>query len=141
MRFWDSSVVVALLVSETTSSRLLSLLEEDPAVVAWWGTPVECVSAIARLEREGALPPLAAAEAVQRLETLRNTWDEIQPGQAIRETAERLLRVHPLRAADSLQLAAGIVAANYHPSMLSFVCNDERLSMAARREGFPVLSF
>ncbi len=36
---------------------------------------------------------------------------EIDPSDEIRETAARFLRVHPLRAADALQLAAAFAAA------------------------------
>jgi predicted nucleic acid-binding protein len=54
--------------------------------------------------------------------------------------ALRLLRVHALRAADSLQLAAAIVAAEHEPSALEFVSLDERLNEAASREGFRILA-
>jgi predicted nucleic acid-binding protein len=56
----------------------------------------------------------------------------------VRQTAIRLLRVHPLRTADALQLAAAIAAAEDHPATLPFVTLDERLAQAAEREGFPV---
>jgi hypothetical protein len=44
-----------------------------------------------------------------------------------------------LRAADSLQLAAALVAAEHQPHALEFVSLDERLNEAASREGFPVV--
>jgi len=62
------------------------------------------------------------------------------PSDAVRRTAERLLRVHPLRAADSMQLAAALIAAEHNPSDLDIVCLDKKLSDAARREGFTVLT-
>ena len=42
-------------------------------------------------------------------------------------------------AADVLQLAAAIIAAEGRPSTLGFVCFDERLANAARKEGFEVI--
>jgi hypothetical protein len=51
----------------------------------------------------------------------------------------RLLRVHPLRTSDALQLAAAIVAAEDHPATMPLVTLDERLAQAADREGFPVV--
>ncbi len=48
-----------------------------------------------------------------------------------RDSAKRFLRVHDLRAADALQLAA-----ESRPSTLAFVCLDARLLDAAQREGF-----
>jgi hypothetical protein len=50
-----------------------------------------------------------------------------------------LLRLHPLRAGESLQLAAALVAAGHDPATLEMVCLDERLTAAARREGFTVI--
>lgn len=66
---------------------------------------------------------------------LRASWFEVQPGDAIREQALRLLRVHPLRAADALQLAAALEWAGT-PTRAAFMTFDERLRSAAHREGF-----
>ena len=63
------------------------------------------------------------------------------PSNPIRNTAERLLRTHPLRAADSLQLAAAIIAAENDPPTLQFVTLDQQLAAAARREGFEVHAY
>jgi hypothetical protein len=51
----------------------------------------------------------------------------------------RFLRVHPLRAADALQLAAAFMAAERRPASLQVVTLDERLADAARREGFALV--
>ena len=68
-------------------------------------------SAIARLEREGALEAAAVAAAFARLKRLGEGWHEVEPSDGVREAAVRFLRVHQLRAADALQLAAAFVAA------------------------------
>lgn len=140
MRFWDASGVVPVLVTEPGSNRMLDVLDEDPEMLVWWGTPVECVSALVRREREGTLSAASLADAVRRLRALGERWQEILPTDTIRSTAQRLLRVHPLRAADALQLAAAVVAAEHDPSSLPLVCLDQRLSEAASREGFSVVS-
>jgi len=140
MKFWDASAVVPLLVAEPASRSMLGLLRADRAMVTWWATPVECVSALCRREREGALEPSGVTHALRRLELLRQAWHEIEPSHVLRTIAERLLRTHPIRAADALQLAAATVAARHEPPRLSFVCLDERLVLAATREGLPVIS-
>lgn len=139
MRFWDASAIVALLAAEPARERLLSLLQEDPQVLAWWGTPVEIASALARREREQLLSPDEATTALVTSRELAESWHEIVPSDAVRRTAERLLRVHALRAADSLQLAAALIGAGHDPATLEIVCLDARLNAAARREGFTVL--
>ena len=139
MRFWDSSALLPLLVAEPASESVARLLSEDPDMLVWWGSPVECTSALARLEQDGALESDAAAEAHGRLRSLIPAWTEIQPTARLRMLAQRALRVHPLRAADSLQLAAALVAVGEDPGTLTFVCLDRRLGVAAEREGFPVI--
>jgi hypothetical protein len=47
-----------------------------------------------------------------------------------------LLRVHPLRAAGALQLAAAYLVAERRPSTLEIVTLDDRLRHAGRKEGF-----
>jgi predicted nucleic acid-binding protein len=139
MRFWDASAIVPLLLSETAAGRMLEHLETDPEMLVWWGTPVECTSALARREREGALAPAGVTEAAERLRRLAVAWQEVLPVDPVRTTAQRLLRVHPLRAADALQLAAAVVASEHDAASLPFVCLDDRLAEAAAREGFPVV--
>lgn len=138
MKFWDSSAVVPLLVEEEVTVPLRDLSLREPGMIAWWGTPVECASAVSRLEREDRLSSRAATEALERLDALARAWHRIEPVEAVLETARRLLRVHPLRAADSLQLAAAVLASEGRPSTLEFVCLDDRLATAAEREGFVV---
>lgn len=139
MRFWDSSALVPLVVRQRASRRMRSLYRSDAGVLAWWGTRVECESALSRLEREAGLTRRTASAARGRLDRFTATWQEVQPSDSLRENARRLLRVHDLRAADALQLAAAAAAAEGRPGTLGFVCLDERLADAAEREGFAVL--
>jgi len=139
MRFWDSSAVVALLVDELSSATVRQAHARDIAMTAWWGTEVECVSALARLEREGRLDPGQLTGGVDRLDELAAGWLEVEPTQRLRQSALRLLRVHALRAGDALQLAAATEAAERLPQLLPFVTLDDHLALAADREGFPIV--
>lgn len=138
MRFWDSSAVIPLLVSEASTTAVLGVFQRDPEMAVWWLTEVECVSALSRHERDGYLSVDAMVEALGRLDDLGAAWREIQPMNRVRQVANRLLRVHTLRGADALQLAAAIVAAEEEPATLGLVTLDQRLAAAAAREGFPV---
>jgi len=139
MTFWDASAIVPLLMMETTTRGLQALAAKDPVMLVWWSTEVECASAIARLERDGALDESSAGQAFERLKHLARAWHEVDPGDTVREAAVRFLRVHPLRAADALQLAAAFIAAERRPSSLRVVSLDERLAAAARKEGFELV--
>jgi predicted nucleic acid-binding protein len=136
VKFWDASAIVPLLMTEPTTRSAQALASRDPAMLVWWATEVECASAIARLEREGALDDRAASQAFDRLKQLATAWHEVDATDAVREAAVRFLRVHPLRAADALQLGAAFLAAERRPASLEVVTLDDRIAVAARKEGF-----
>lgn len=140
MKFWDASAVGPLLVDEPASTAARELYHADPHMLVWWATEVECASAVSRREREGALDLATSTFALDRLADLARHWDEVQPVPAVRDAARRLLRVHALRAADALQLAAALIAAEGQPSSIDFVCLDRDLRDAAVREGLRVTS-
>ena len=135
--FWDASALVPLCVPEAATLAAASLLRKLPPVV-WWGSPVEIQSAICRLHREGTLTDAGKQVAVTRLEMLGRTWREISAGDRVRELALDLLHDHPLKAADSFQLAASLIWCDERPATRPFMCADHRLSQAARSVGFAV---
>ena len=135
MRFWDASALVPLCLEQPATARAIALHTEDPELVVWWGTPIESASAIARLHRDGQLTTAEEAQARSLLAALKASWFEVQPGEAVREQALRIIRLHPLRAADALQLAAALEWSG-SPAEGRFVTFDERLAAAAQREGF-----
>jgi uncharacterized protein len=139
VKFWDASALVPLLVAEPVTRRLQALAARDPDMLAWWGSAVECASALARLERAGQLDARGAALAFDRLKQFSEGWHEIEPSEVLRENAIRFLRVHALRAADALQLAAAFIAAERRPPSLDLVSLDDRLADAARKEGFSLI--
>jgi hypothetical protein len=134
--FWDSSAVVPALLPEARSPAVAAMLRSDVDLVLWWASPVECQSALYRRHREAPLPLAVLNEALRRLRELTEDADFIVPTNKVRARAGRLLAAHPLRAADALQLAAALVWCDEAPQGDAFVCLDERLREAARREGF-----
>lgn len=110
----------------------------DQEVAVWWGTRTECISALARRVREGGLtlPDERAAHDVLR--ALTETLTEILPGDAVRNTAERLLAVHSIRASDAFQLAAALLWGQGGTMDRGFVTFDLRLRDAGYREGFHI---
>ena len=138
MRFWDSSAIAPLLAEETASRPREAQLREDAEIPVWYGTWAELESAICRRERESSIDPEQAAMARTRLSVLTRAWLEVQPTSWVRERAIGLLRVHPLRAADAMQLAAALVAFKERTAGNRFLTADLRLAKAAILEGFAV---
>jgi hypothetical protein len=75
----------------------------------------------------------------QVLQQLASGWSEVQPSESLRGTAERLLAVHALRAADAFQLAAALHWCQRQPMNRHLVSFDTRLRDAAYKEGFTIL--
>jgi uncharacterized protein len=138
VKFWHTSAVVALLLDQDATVAAREVLRADRAMVAWWGTPVECASAAARRRREGRLMPVQESEVLALLGRLRESWYEVQHSTLLRSEAMRLVRIHSLRAADAFQLAAARLWAGA-PTDAALVTFDERLALTARLEGFRVL--
>lgn len=139
MKFWDSSAIVPLFLKEASSDSVGRVVRSDEDIMVWWGTRLECLSALARRRREGILSAADEYKAKTVLLTLDAVWSEILPGERVRKRAERLLGIHPLRAADALQLASALIWAEEDPQGLEIVCLDQNLREAASREGFTVL--
>lgn len=137
--YWDSSALVPMVVPEAESPTLATLIADDREVTIWWVTPLECHSALHRRHRERPIPAAELTTAVERIRTLVEHADTISPSDELRRRAARLIAVHPLRAADALQLAAALVWCEEQPHGEGFVTLDARLREAAVREGFTVL--
>ncbi len=118
---------------------MVSLASLGEVPVVWWASPVECKSAIYRRHREAPMPRSVLDIALERLASFFLYADTVQATEELRSRAGRLLAVHPLRAADALQLAAALVACAEEPIGEKLVSLDQRLREAAIREGFAVI--
>ncbi len=126
------------MVEEPRSPACRRLLRADRHVGAWALTRTEIASAVHRKARRGEFDAPGQRAALRRLELLASHWTEVDALAPVRDAADRLLRVHELRAADALQLGAALVLADGRPRRLGFVTADGRLALAAEAENFPV---
>ena len=139
MRYWDASALVPLIVSEPTSARMRSRLDEDSEIVTWVWTRVEIISAVERRTREGSLTRRQRREVLNRFNAFADTWNEVTEVLAVRSRAALLLARHPLRAADAGQLGAALLVNEQTAAPLRFECLDHRLVEAAELEGLRVV--
>lgn len=134
--FWDTSAIVPLCCFQPQTARARYAVRLHGQQIIWWATPVEAVSSLTRLGRNGQLTSGEIIQASARLDYMRARWHEIQPAEQVRKGAERLLKVHRLRAGDAFQLAAALVWCNHQPGNRPFISGDDVLSDAATAEGF-----
>ncbi|NQU66044.1 MAG: type II toxin-antitoxin system VapC family toxin [SAR324 cluster bacterium] len=136
MRFWDSSAIVPLLVEEPQTGYCLEILKNDEAMLIWCLSRVEIISALCRKKRDATLSHTQFRQAKLLLTEIVDRAHEVTSFERVRARAVRLLENHPLRAADACQLAAALVATQEIPERLEIICFDERLTLAAEKEGF-----
>ncbi|MBI4855110.1 MAG: type II toxin-antitoxin system VapC family toxin [Acidobacteria bacterium] len=136
--FWDSSAIVLLCCHQANSPKARLYARNFPRLVAWWASNVEVTSALERLRRENLISQDILDQSLSSLALLQNSWVEVLPIEQVRDLAQSLLTQHPLRAADSLQLASALVWCKLKPKNRPFICFDDRLSNIALSLGFDI---
>src|SRR5262249_19338974 len=126
---------LSLFVRETNTSQALDWYKAY-GVVIWWATPVEIVSALARLLRVGHLSTSDWQNALKSVQSVSETWFVVPPTSALRSRAVEIVKLYDLRAADSLQLAAAFEWCEGAPQNRKFFTTDIRLLQAAKLNGF-----
>jgi predicted nucleic acid-binding protein len=139
VKFWDTSALVPLMVDEPATPTVRRLLADDHDVIVWMLTSIELLSTLGRLGR--AAPDLMDVLPGVRLDVmdLFRRWAAVTHVAGVQRRAERLVGVHPLTAADAMQLGAALLASGDRPETLDFVTLDQPLGRCAQLEGFRVL--
>lgn len=137
--FWDTSALLFLCTNQPSNSDVEVLFQRFE-IVAWWATPVEARSSLARLVRMLELDEAERNKAINRLEDLRLDWREIDPTESLRHFAEGLPDRFALRAGDALQLAAAYTWAMQRPAGRPFITGDKKLLDAAEQLGFRTIA-
>ena len=137
--FWDASALVPLCVRQGITPSVASLYE-NYRVVIWWATPVEIASALARLVRTREISTGDCAKARQVAVALADEWSVIQPSNALRDHAMRLVDRYDLKAADAMQLVAALDWCDKVPRGEVFLTADQKLREAAVLSGFDAKS-
>ena len=143
--FIDTSALVKRYITESGSELVRDLC--DPQVgnkiilaqITW----VEMLSAFSRLKRESSLDETNFTIVLQAFEY---DWDTqyqiVQFDRSLAKESGELVKKHPLRAYDSVQLASALKIHQIHapaaPGLFSFVSADDRLLSVARIEGLQV---
>ena len=140
--FFDSSALVKRYVAETGSALVQTVThpQADNQIVIARITWVEVLSAFSRLHREGGLPPTDVENAIRAFQYDVDTqYQIVELDPTLIETAGQLVQRHPLRAYDSVQLAAALILQSAFNSIadvtLSFISADHRLLTIAQTEG------
>ena len=133
--FWDTSALVPLCAHQGITPRVVALFR-NYGMVVWWVTPVEIASALRRLVRMKQLTPDEWVTSRRLALDLAESWQVVQPSNALRDHATRLVDRYDLKAADGMQLAAALEWCDKAPRGEVFLTADQRLREAAVLSGF-----
>jgi predicted nucleic acid-binding protein len=86
----------------------------------------------------GVIPQGQFLAAKQLAQSLVQSWHPVNASNRITGEACSSLELHPLSAADALQLAAALEAFEHKTQSHVFITADQRLADAARLTGFAV---
>jgi predicted nucleic acid-binding protein len=142
--FFDSSAIVKRYVAEIGSNWILQLSAPNAkntiflARITW----VEILSALSRRQREGSIDAATVAQIVAVLQThFAKQYRVLEVDRTLTDMAGDLVRQHPLRAYDALQLAAALRLKNAlnQAQLLDpvFLTADQRLLAIAQAVRLP----
>jgi hypothetical protein len=128
-------------VREPASGKVEPLLQRDPDVAFWWGSPLACNEALLAAKRKKRISAADLQSARTVIDHLRARAFEVQPTDELRARALRILSVHELSAAAALELAAALIWCRERTHGVGFVSLQSSLRLAAALEGFRVLPY
>jgi predicted nucleic acid-binding protein len=135
--YWDSSALIPLCITQPQSANAVQMYRSF-AILTWWASQVEIISGLTRLLRMGQLSNNEFVNGKQLASSLIRKWNAAGFSPSAAPAACALLELHPLRAADALQLAVALEVCDRQPHGFSFITADRRLADAAGKTGFAV---
>jgi predicted nucleic acid-binding protein len=133
MRYFDASALAKRYFREKGSVKVRRLLSDDLAATSRYSA-VEIASALARRVREGTLTEGDRDRALTALQEDMTAMLAVELTPEVVTRAQSLLRRHPLRAGDAVQLASCLQLQDALEDRIAMVAFDERLVTAARKE-------
>ena len=137
MRYFDASALAKRYVREKGSVKVRRLLSSDVPAASRLSA-VEIASALMRRSREGAFSDTERDRAFAALDADMLAMLVVELTAEVVARARELLRRHPLRAGDAIQLASYLYLREELSEQALFVVFDDRLAAAARAEGAAV---
>ncbi len=139
--YLDTSALVKRYYRELGTKIVQELIINSSIIVVSKIAYAEIISALMRKRREGML----SMDDYQRvLAGFKNDWSNfyvvIELTDDIINRTEGLIENYPLRGFDAIHLASALVFQDELNMDLTFICSDNRLLEAARRENLQIVN-
>ena len=141
MLYWDTSALFAFIIPEKLSTALRAFVEAHGETPAYSSliTLLEFESAIERRLSDRTLTARESDSARSFSLEFRKKAALLPLDLNALDQALHLQKIYKLRPGDAIQLAAARIGTS-NPIKTVFLCLDEKLNEAAKREGFQVFS-
>jgi uncharacterized protein len=143
--FLDTSALAKRYIPEIGTPWIDRITTADHIILLSQLAWVELQSAISRRQRENALTPAQSQTLSLNFQTHWQTdYHIITVDQILLNLATELIKKHPLRAYDAVQLASALIIQPDLPdpqtNPFTFVSADDRLLAVAQREGLTIFN-
>lgn len=137
--YFDTSVIVKIYVEEVGTAEARTLVQAHQLLSSVI-LPLEAISAFARRKASGELSPEAFTTVLQYLRGDTQFFEWVELTLAVRQEAEVILCVHPVRTLDAIHLASATVFKNQlELPTLPFITGDRRQLLGAKALGLAAI--
>ncbi len=134
--YLDTSALVKRYFEEPQSDELISKWKEAEEMVTSAVTYAETVAAFYRKKREANLKEQVIYKILNAFRDEWKSFIRVQVSDELNEVVDQVIGSYPLRGFDAIHLASATLMRQALPEDFLFACFDQRLSMAAKDEGF-----
>jgi len=134
--YLDTSALVKRYFEEQQSDELICKWKQAEEIVTSSVAYAETVASFYRKKRETNLKEQVIGKI---LNSFRDEWKSfirVQVSAKLNEVVDQVIERYPLRGFDAIHLASATLMRKALPEDFLFACFDQRLSMAAKDEGF-----
>lgn len=136
--YLDTSALVKRYFLEPYSDDVISMWKSATQIITSFVAYAETMASIYRKKREAGL----ADKLIRKItESFHRDWESfihVEVNDALNRYIDQVVKRHPLRGFDAIQLASAMVIHERFPEDLIFACFDDRLVHAAGSEGIEI---
>jgi predicted nucleic acid-binding protein len=136
--YLDTSAMIKLYVPEAGSAGVKQLVDDADFAAISLIAYIETKAALARKRREQTITLKDYRTVVQDFDQDWENFFVVGVSENLVRRAGSLAEKHALRVYDAVHLASAVIVREESNQPVSFVCFDDRLSRAARREGLAI---
>ena len=134
--YLDTSALVKLYIEEDGSDVVNNLKNKADILSTSGIAYAETLSAFVRCQDEKVLSKNNYDKCITSLKSDWEMYVVIEVSEKVVQIAGELIENHRIRSFDSIHLACAIVLRKEVDQSIDFMCWDNRLSKAAKKEGF-----